>query len=41
MHTKISNEEFAELVKQVKEYITTGTIEDNSILANYVNEWKE
>lgn len=41
MHTTIANEEFAELEKQVKEYITTGNIEEKSILANYVKEWKE
>lgn len=41
MHTRIANEEFAELEKQVKEYITTGNIEEKSILANYVKEWKE
>lgn len=41
MHTPIANEEFAELEKQVKEYITTGNIEEKSILANYVKEWKE
>lgn len=38
MHTTIANEEFAELEKQVKEYITTGNIEEKSILANYVKE---
>lgn len=41
MHMTIANEEFAELEKQVKEYITTGNIEEKSILANYVKEWKE
>lgn len=41
MHMTIVNEEFAELEKQVKEYITTGNIEEKSILANYVKEWKE
>lgn len=41
MHTTIASEEFAELEKQVKEYITTGNIEEKSILANYVKEWKE
>lgn len=41
MHTTIANEDFAELEKQVKEYITTGNIEEKSILANYVKEWKE
>ncbi len=41
MHTPIANEEFAELEKQVKEYITTGNYEEKSILANYVKEWKE
>lgn len=41
MHTKISDEDFAELENQVKEYITTGNIEDNSILENYVKEWKD
>lgn len=41
MHTTIANEEFAELEKQVKEYITTGNIKEKSILANYVKEWKE
>lgn len=41
MHTTIAKEEFAELEKQVKEYITTGNIEEKSILANYVKEWKE
>lgn len=41
MHTTIANGEFAELEKQVKEYITTGNIEEKSILANYVKEWKE
>lgn len=41
MYTTIANEEFAELEKQVKEYITTGNIEEKSILANYVKEWKE
>lgn len=41
MHTTIANEEFAELEKQVKEYITTGNIEEKSILAKYVKEWKE
>lgn len=38
MHMTIANEEFAELEKQVKEYITTGNIEEKSILANYVKE---
>lgn len=41
MHMTIANEKFAELEKQVKEYITTGNIEEKSILANYVKEWKE
>lgn len=33
--------EFVEVQKQVEEYLTTGTIPENSTLANYVKEWKE
>ena len=39
MHTTISDDDFAALEEQVKRYIETGTIEDGSILDNYISEW--
>ena len=41
MHTTISDSDFADLEKQVQEYMKTGKITDNSIFANYINEWSD
>lgn len=41
MHTEISDNDFAELRKQVEDYIKTGNTEENSILSNYIKEWNE
>ena len=41
MNTKISDADFEDLEYQVKEYIKTGYVGENSILANYIKEWKE
>lgn len=41
MHTEISDDDFAELRKQVEDYIKTGNTKENSILSNYIKEWNE
>lgn len=41
MHKTISDSGFAELEKQVQEYIKTGAMTEGSILANYISEWSE
>lgn len=41
MHTEISDSDFEKLEQQVKEYISTGDVPEDSHLSNYIKQWNE